>query len=108
MSWGHISQLSSLLNNGVDDWELFKADHEAAYKQRPLALDDLDTAIIALRNPQDKLWYGFDSRTLVFGSIEAVIHYNAFSRLITELVCQLFGIPLVGFSVIFQPSGNGC
>ena len=35
VSRGHISHLSQLLNNGADSWELFKADHEAAYKQLP-------------------------------------------------------------------------
>ena len=75
VSWGHISQLSSLLNNRLGDWGMFKADREADYKQLPLALPDQDTAAIALRNPLDGLWYGFASRTLVFGSIAAVIHY---------------------------------
>ena len=56
VSWGRISQLSHLLNNGVDDCDMFKADHEAAYKQLPLDLPDQDTAAIALRNPHDKLW----------------------------------------------------
>ena len=101
MSWGHITQLSSILNNGVGDWELFKADHEAAYKQLPLTLSDQDTSIIALINPRDKLWYGFASRTLVSGSIAAVIHYNVFSRLITELAWQLLGAPLVSFFADF-------
>ena len=35
VSRGHISQLSHLLNNGADDWDLLKAGHEAAYKQLP-------------------------------------------------------------------------
>ena len=97
VSWDHISELSSLLNNHRDDWEMLKADHEAAYKQLPMAPSDQDTAVIALRCPLDGLWYGFASRTLVFGSIAAVLHYNIFSRVITDLVNQLFGIPLVCF-----------
>ena len=102
VSWGHISQISQLVNNGAGDWELFISDHEAACKLPPLNPDDQDASIIAPMSPRDQLWYGGPSRTLVFGSIAAVIHYNVFSRLTTDLVNQLFGTPLVSFSTISQ------
>ena len=73
VSWGHISQISSLLNNWAGDWELFKADHGAARKQLLLDINEQDAAIISPRNPHDRLWYGFFSRSLVFGSIAAAI-----------------------------------
>ena len=78
VSWGHISHRSHILNNGVCDSELFKAAHEAAYKQIPLDLRDQDTSAISLRNHQERLWYGFASRALVFGPIATVMRYNGF------------------------------
>ena len=97
ISRGPISQIAQLLDNMVDEWGLFKDGHVAAYKQPILDLHDRDTSIIALRNPYDKLWYGYASRALVFGSIADVVRYNAVSRLITDLSNRLFGIPIVSF-----------
>ena len=34
---------------------------------------------------------------MLFGDIAAVLHYNVFSRLLSELVSQLLGIPLLCF-----------
>ena len=74
-----------------------KADHEAAYKQLPLAPKDQPNAIIALFCPDDGKRYGFTARTPVFGDTAAVLHYNVFFRLIAALVNQLLGIPLICF-----------
>ena len=79
------------------DWALFKADREAAHKQLPLDPADQLYAIIALRNPTTGHRYGFSSRTLMFGSIAAVVHYNVFSRLITAIFNRMLGSPLVCF-----------
>ena len=106
VSRGRISQLSHLINNGSGDWEMFKAGYEAAYKQPPLDLHDMDKAAIARRNPHDKLRYGFSSRALVFGPAPAVIHYDVFPRAITDLANQLFGTPRM-FSMILLPSRIG-
>lgn len=97
VSWDHVSQLCRKFANDGQDWALFKADHEAAYKQLPLAPADQNTAIIALRDPKTGKWHGFRSRTLMFGSVAAVLHYNIFSRLVTAVFTRLFGIPLICF-----------
>ena len=80
VSWGHVSQLRRSYASDGRDWALFKADHEAAYKQLPLGPKGQATAIIALRRPTSGKWFGFRSRTLMFGSVAAVLHYNIFTR----------------------------
>ena len=54
-------------------------------------------AAIALKNAADGQRYGFLSRTLMFGAVASVIHYNVFSRILAELTCKIFGIPLVAY-----------
>ena len=95
VSWDHLAQLSHILSERKLDWGLFKADHEAAYKQLPISPDDQECAIIALRHPSSGRWYGFVTRTLVFGAVAAVLRYNVFSRAIAALVNRIFGIPMV-------------
>ena len=96
-SWGHLAQLSSIMAEQGDDWHLFKTDHEAAYKQLPIAPADQQTAIVALRRPSSGNWFGFVTRTLVFGSVAAVLHYNVISRIWAALCCRPLGIPLAGY-----------
>ena len=102
VSWGHIAQLYRRSCDSSRDWALFKADREAAYKQFPLAPADQPRAIIALRRPKSHKWFGFTSRTLMFGASGAVLHYNVFSRMVTALANRLFGIPLICFFDVFS------
>ena len=95
LSWGRISQLSQLMAKHKGDWVLFKADHEAAYKQLPTLPSDMRNAIIALRHPTKGTWRGFVTRTLIFGSAADVLRYNVFSRILAELCIRCLGIPLV-------------
>ena len=97
VSWDHLAELTHLVNDRTRDWAFLKADHEAAYKQLPLDHYHSKLAVVALRSPLDGKWYGFISRTLMFGAIAAVLHYNVFSRLLSELVSKLLGIPLLCF-----------
>ena len=97
VSWDHLAELSHMVNDHSRDWSFFKADHEAAYKQLPLEHSHAELAVIALRSPVDGMWYGFISRTMMFGAIAAVLHYNVFSRLLSEIVSKLLGIPLLCF-----------
>ena len=97
VSWGDIAQLANFLASDGGDWVMFKADHEAAYKQLPLDPADMKNAIAALRDPVSHRWYGFVSRALVFGSTDAVLRYNILSRIITALTNRCLGIPLVGY-----------
>ena len=97
VSWDHLAQLCRRSCGKSRDWALIKADHEAAYKQLPLRPEDQFRAVIALRCPVTGKWFGFVSRTLMFGATAAVLHYNVFSRLITALVNRVLGIPLICF-----------
>ena len=98
LSWGHLVQLSHLLSKPRNaDWGLFKADHEAAYKQPPIGPGDQRNAIVALRHPQSRKWFGFITRTLIFGAVAAVLHYNVLSRAWTALINRALGIQLICF-----------
>ena len=94
---GHVTQLCRSTAKSSYDWSFFKADHQEAYKQLPLDPSETNLAIIGLRNPADKQRYGFYSRTLVFGAVSAVLHYNVFSRILAEIFTRLFGIPLLSY-----------
>ena len=50
-----------------------------------------------MRSPGDNQWYGFISRTMMFGAIAAVLRYNVFARLLSEIVAQILGIPILCF-----------
>ena len=90
VSWDHLAELTNLVNDGSRDWGFFKADHEAAYKQLPLDYSHANLAVIALRSPTNGLWYGFLSRTLMFGAIAAALRYNVFPRLLSPKLFQSF------------------
>ena len=95
VSWDHLAQLSKLCGDSHDEWHLFKADHVAAYKQLPIDPRDQCTAIVALRHPQSKKWYGFVTRTLVFVSVAAVLHYNILSGIWSTIFARSMLIPLL-------------
>ena len=76
---------------------MFKADHKAAYKQLPIDPSDQASAIVALRHPLGGKWYGFVTRTLIFGSVAAGLHYNVLSRILTALVNRYLDLSLVGY-----------
>ena len=101
-SWDHLSELCRTVAHAKRDWHFFKADHEAAYKQLPLEWEQSNLAAIALRNPANGRWYGFMSRTLMFGAVSAVLHYNILSRILSELACKIFGIPMLATSKISE------
>ena len=81
ISCGNFAQLSAMLAAGGGDWAMFKADHKAAYKQLPIGPSGQKAAIIALRHAADHSWCGFATRTLISGSVAAVLHYNVLIRL---------------------------
>ena len=76
---------------------MMKADREAAYKKLPIDPSDQPFVEIALRRPSDGKWSGFTTRTLVFGAVAAVLHYNFFPRAITAVINRAFGVPMVFF-----------
>ena len=75
-SWDHLAEMCRHIQHTQKDWHLFKADHEAAYKQLPVLWGHSQLAVIALRSPADNQWYGFMIKTLMFGAVCAVLHYN--------------------------------
>ena len=97
VSWDHSAQLSQLCGGDSDESHLFKADHEAAYKQLPIAPSDQCTAIVAIRRPQSMKWFGFVTRTLVFGSVAAVIHYNILSGIWSTIFARPMLIPPLSY-----------
>ena len=96
-SWDHVAKMCKAIQGTQRDWHFFKADHEAAYKQLPIAWEQSKLAVVALRSPSDGRRYGFMSKTLMFGAVSAVIHYNIFSRILAELTCRIFGIPMISY-----------
>ena len=97
VSWDHVAEVCRRAASSRSDWHFFKADHEAAYKQLPMKWEHSRLAVITLRCPTDGKWYAFRSRTMVFGAVAAVLHYNVFSRVLAELFTKLFGIPILSF-----------
>ena len=97
VSWDHVSHISNKFAEKGLECHFFKADHRAAYKSLPVCPNQTKLAVVVLKNPHDGLWYAFTSKTLLFGSIASVLHYNILSRAIAELMSLIFGIPVVCF-----------
>ena len=70
---------------------MFKADRKAAYKQLPLDPTDQVSAIVALSHPAGNRWYGFATRTLIFGSFAAVLRYNVVPQILTAWFNRYLG-----------------
>ena len=97
VSWDHVAHISNLLAKRGFGCQFPKDDHRAAYKSLPVCPSQTKLAAIVLKNPGGGNWYAFTSRTLLFGSIASVLHYNIFPRAISELVAKIFGILIVCF-----------
>lgn len=96
-SGDHIAEMWRSVHSSNCDWQFPKADREADYKQLPLEDPKRPLEVVSLRSPRDGRRYGFFSRVLLFGAIAAVIHYHVFSRIISELMCRLFGISTISY-----------
>ena len=97
-TWDHNGQMAINVAQSARPWSSLKTDHAAAYKLLPLRPGQARLAVIALRDPATDRRYAFRSRTLVFGSTAAVLHYNCLSRCLASLISKTFGIPMVGYS----------
>ena len=60
-------------------------DLASAYKQLPLNPEEYNCTVVTLRNPSDNTIKCFYMRTLPFGSIASVVHFNRISRLLWRL-----------------------
>ena len=96
-TWDHIAQLAALVRGAKCAWSFFKTDHESAYKQLPISPEDQRASVVALRHPKTGAWMAFVPRTLLFGAVAAVLHYNCFSRAVAVLFTKVTGIPLLSY-----------
>ncbi|CAK9064420.1 unnamed protein product, partial [Durusdinium trenchii] len=64
-------------------------DLASAYKQLPLHPEEYCCSIVTLKNPDTKSAVCFEMRTLPFGSVASVLHFNRISRLIWALGLRL-------------------
>ena len=60
-------------------------DLASAYKQLPLNPKEYNCTMVSLRSPKDDAVKCFYMRTLPFGSIASVVHFNRISRLLWRL-----------------------
>ena len=90
--WDHIAAATRILAGCKCAWSFGKVDHKAAYKALPIKPGDAKYAIIALWGPKRKIWCGFRTRTQLFGSAAAVLHYNSLSRIIASLSSFAYSI----------------
>ena len=96
-TWDHVAEMCRSVEPSDRDWHFAKSDQEAAYKQLPLDWDRANLAVVSLRPPADGRWYCFVRSTLLFGAVAAVIHYNVFSRIISELMFRIFGAQIISY-----------
>ena len=96
-TWDHIAQMAAIVRPTGCAWSFFKADHASAYKQLPLDPADRALAAVTLRDPATGRWNGFAPRSLLFGAVAAVLHYNAFSRALAKVFTRVTGIPLLSY-----------
>ena len=101
--WDRLAEISNLVNTMGRVWSFFKADHEADYKQLPMGASHSSLAVIPLMSPRGNPRYGFIIRAMMFGAVAALLRYNVFPRLISELSTQIFGVPLLVFFDDFGP-----
>ena len=64
-------------------------DLASAYKQLPLNPKEHNCSVVTLRNPKENSVACFEMRTLPFGSVASVLHFNRVARLIWALGLQL-------------------
>jgi hypothetical protein len=64
-------------------------DVKAAYKQFPIFPDHRKFSILVLKRPTDGVAMGFVSKTLPFGSVASVLHFNRIARLLHRMGLEL-------------------
>eukprot|EP00435_Cladocopium_sp_Y103_P013398 s4340_g3.t1 len=64
-------------------------DLKAAYKQFPIFPEHRRFSVLVLKRPTDRAAVGFVSKTLPFGSVASVLHFNRVARLLHRLGLQL-------------------
>eukprot|EP00438_Fugacium_kawagutii_P022633 Skav216773 [mRNA] locus=scaffold3064:4705:6270:+ [translate_table: standard] len=64
-------------------------DLKSAYKQFAILPDNRKLSVLSLKRPSDGKVHGFVSRTLPFGSVASVLHFNRVARLLHQLGLEL-------------------
>ncbi|CAK9004344.1 unnamed protein product, partial [Durusdinium trenchii] len=64
-------------------------DLKSAYKQLPISPIDRKLSILTLKSPRTGEVQGFVSRTLPFGSVASVLHFNRVARLLHRIGMEL-------------------
>ena len=64
-------------------------DLQSAYKQFAIRPDNRRFSVLSLKCPKDGKTKGFVSRTLPFGSVASVLHFNRIARLLHRLGLEL-------------------
>lgn len=82
---GPVNQIWSQLP--ADNLQLVAktVDLRSAYKQFPITPDNRRFSVLALRKPSTAETFGFISRTLPFGSVASVLHFNRVARLVHKI-----------------------
>ena len=94
-TWGHISQIAVQVRDTACPWFFFKTDHASAYNHLPLDPSDQALSVVALRNPSTGKWMALVHRSLLFGAVDAALHYHCFSRAVAVVFTRVTGIPLL-------------
>ena len=64
-------------------------DLKSAYKRLPLAESDECRAVICVKSPDDSTVKGFVCKTLPFGAVGSVLHFNRFARFLKRVLLEL-------------------
>ena len=70
-------------------FEMTSFDLKSAYKQLPLHPDEYDCTVVSLKDPCSRAAKCFYRRTLPFGSVASVLHFNRTARLLWRLGLEL-------------------
>ncbi|CAK9064419.1 unnamed protein product, partial [Durusdinium trenchii] len=82
-------QVHESWSNAQGQFRMTSFDLASAYKQLPLHPEEYCCSIVTLKNPDTKSAVCFEMRTLPFGSVASVLHFNRISRLIWALGLRL-------------------
>ena len=64
-------------------------DLKSAYKEFPIFPEHRRYSVLVLKRPSDQVAMGFVSKTLPFGSVASVLHFNRVSRLLHRIGLEL-------------------
>lgn len=77
--------------------------HNAAYKFLNVSPMESRLEVTAIRNADEAAWFGFRTRTQLFGSAASVLHYNSFPRIVSTLLTRARRLPVMRYFADFGP-----